>query len=35
MVFNFTFENPPYISMGDIPDIMKITFVNTKFYLDP
>ena len=35
LVFNFTFENPLFISMGNNPDTMKITFLNTPYYLIP
>ena len=35
LVFNFTFENPHYISMDENPDTMRITFLNTPYYLIP
>ena len=33
--FRFFFENPPFVSTDEKPDTMKITFLNTPFYLVP
>ena len=33
--FDFTFENPEYISMGDRADYMNVKFHNTDVYMVP
>lgn len=35
MEFNFNYTNPEFISAGDTADTMKITFKNTKTFLQP
>ena len=35
IAFDFTFENPEYISMGDRADFMNVKFYNTDVYLVP
>jgi hypothetical protein len=35
VAFDFTFENPEYISMGDRADYMNVVFRNTDVYLVP
>ena len=32
---NFAFEHPDFISVGDRADVMKLTFTNTPFWLEP
>ena len=35
VAFDFIFENPLFISQGEKPDTMSITFLNTPLYLIP
>lgn len=33
--FEFLFENPKFVSQDERPDVIKLTFLNTPFYLSP
>ena len=35
MVINILFDHPYYISMGENPDTIKVTFMNTSLFLKP
>ena len=35
MVIKLSFENPIYIARGEEPDLVRVSFYNTEFYLDP